>query len=287
MAGRWLGALVERSTQSPGSCAPLPASALLGEIAQQGQTAQRRRDAMLYALSAAALMFGVSFLAVPIYQMFCQATGYGGTTQDDGRTIEDKMRNRLLNPNEEIEAAAAQRQVRVSFDSYVSPGMPWTFEPCQRELWVRPGQSALAFFNATNRSGRDVVGVSTYNVVPNKAGVYFNKIQCFCFEEQRLKAGESIDMPVFFYLDPELATDARMNDVKDIILSYTFFEVEEEGQGLELANQLRNEEEARFRAALDAAGAGAQGRTVGDVNKTAGDDCEDCADAVVRGAVGK
>ena len=119
--------------------------------------------------------------------------------------------------------AAKNREVTVSFNADVAEGMPWRFVPTQKSVRVRPGETTLAFFTARNKSTRDVTGVATYNVQPNKAGSHFNKVQCFCFEEQRLRAGEEVDMPVFFYLDPEFASDPAMADVNDIILSYTFF----------------------------------------------------------------
>ncbi|XP_021888740.1 cytochrome c oxidase assembly protein COX11, mitochondrial, partial [Carica papaya] len=122
----------------------------------------------------------------------------------------------------------SHREIVVQFNADVADGMPWKFVPTQREVRVKPGESALAFYTAENRSSAPITGVSTYNVTPMKAAVYFNKIQCFCFEEQRLLPGEQIDMPVFFYIDPEIETDPRMDGINNIILSYTFFKVSEE-----------------------------------------------------------
>lgn len=116
----------------------------------------------------------------------------------------------------------------VQFNADVADGMPWKFIPTQREVRVKPGESALAFYTAENRSSTPITGVSTYNVTPMKAAVYFNKIQCFCFEEQRLLPGEQIDMPVFFYIDPEFEIDPKMDGINNLILSYTFFKVSEE-----------------------------------------------------------
>jgi len=152
--------------------------------------------------------------------MFCQATGFGGTTRR--KTIEDKLRDAASLPPG-TKAAALARSVTISFNADVAEGMPWRFAPTQKNVVVRPGETTLAFFTAKNRSKDPVVGVATYNVQPNKAGSYFNKVQCFCFEEQRLRGGEEVDMPVFFYLDPEFASDPAMADVNDVILSYTFF----------------------------------------------------------------
>ncbi|XP_022853857.1 cytochrome c oxidase assembly protein COX11, mitochondrial-like [Olea europaea var. sylvestris] len=120
------------------------------------------------------------------------------------------------------------REIVVQFNADVADGMPWKFVPTQREVRVKPGESALAFYTAENRSSAPITGVSTYNVTPMKAAVYFNKIQCFCFEEQRLLPGEQIDMPVFFYIDPEFDKDPRMDGINNLILSYTFFKVSEE-----------------------------------------------------------
>ncbi|KDD74724.1 cytochrome c oxidase assembly protein CtaG/Cox11 [Helicosporidium sp. ATCC 50920] len=172
-------------------------------------------------------MLGLTYAAVPLYRMFCAATGIGGTLQE-GATVEAKMRARAERPNAEVEAAAAARRVTVRFNADVSEGLPWTFVPTQRSVEVRPGQSTLAFYTAHNSSDRTITGVSTYNVIPAQAGQYFNKIQCFCFEEQRLRPGEKIDMPIFFYLDPEFATDKALRHVDNLTLSYTFFKVSEE-----------------------------------------------------------
>ncbi|KAL4458481.1 hypothetical protein ABPG75_013346 [Micractinium tetrahymenae] len=180
-----------------------------------------------YILATAVGMIGVTYAAVPLYRMFCQATGYGGTVQE-GKAVEDKIRRREENPDEEVERAAAAREVTVYFNSDVADGMPWRFKPTQRSVKLHPGQSTLAFYTAHNRSDKAITGVSTYNVAPQQAGQYFNKIQCFCFEEQKLRPGEKIDMPVFFYIDPEFATDPKMKGINTITLSYTFFKVEEE-----------------------------------------------------------
>lgn len=165
-------------------------------------------------------MIGATYASVPLYRMFCQATGFGGTTRR--KTIEDKLRETDSLP-ESTKAAAEARSVTISFNADVAEGMPWKFTPTQKNVVVTPGETTLAFFTAKNKSKQAVTGVATYNVQPNKAGSYFNKVQCFCFEEQRLRGGEEVDMPVFFYLDPEFATDPAMADVNDVILSYTFF----------------------------------------------------------------
>ncbi|KAJ4895162.1 Cytochrome c oxidase assembly protein COX11 [Raphanus sativus] len=177
---------------------------------------------MLYYLTAVVFgMVGLTYAAVPLYRTFCQATGYGGTVQRK-ETVEEKIARHSES------GTVTEREIVVQFNADVADGMQWKFTPTQREVRVKPGESALAFYTAENKSSAPITGVSTYNVTPMKAGVYFNKIQCFCFEEQRLLPGEQIDMPVFFYIDPEFETDSRMDGINNLILSYTFFKVSEE-----------------------------------------------------------
>lgn len=154
-------------------------------------------------------MLGMAYAAVPLYQMFCQATGYGGTTQ------------RATKPSETV----LDRVVTVRFDANVN-GLGWTFEPVVRTVDVRIGENKLAFYRATNTSSQAVVGTSSFNVAPDIAGSYFNKLECFCFKEQRLEPGETIDLPVSFYVDPAIEDDKDGRKVKDITLSYTFYPVD-------------------------------------------------------------
>jgi cytochrome c oxidase assembly protein subunit 11 len=153
------------------------------------------------------LMGGLTTYSVTLYRLFCQATGAGGTTQRvaAGSTVE------------------TGRLVTVFFDTNTAPGLPWRFQPVQRQIRVHLGENALAFFTAENVSDAPVVGHATFNVTPEKAGPYFNKVQCFCFTEERLGPHESAQMPVTFYVDPRLATDPNTEDVRQITLSYTFF----------------------------------------------------------------
>lgn len=111
----------------------------------------------------------------------------------------------------------------MTFNASVSDVLPWKFVPQQREVRVLPGETALAFYTATNNSDQDIIGVATYSVTPGQTAPYFSKIQCFCFEEQRLNAGETVDMPVFFYLDPDMLNDLNMKGIETVTLSYTFF----------------------------------------------------------------
>lgn len=161
------------------------------------------------------VMIGLSYAAVPLYRLFCQATGFGGTTQSVD-TFSEKM-NKL---------EVKDRYITVKFNANLNDNMPWVFQPAQSELKILVGETALAFYKAYNPTDKPVVGIATYNVTPQKAGYYFNKIQCFCFEEQRLKSNELIEMPVFFFIDPEILDDPKMDDVDTITLSYTFFNVE-------------------------------------------------------------
>lgn len=116
-----------------------------------------------------------------------------------------------------------EKRIRVTFNASVSDVLPWKFVPQQREVQVLPGETALAFYTATNKSDRDIIGVATYSVTPAQVAPYFSKIQCFCFEQQRLAAGETVDMPVFFYLDPDIVKDLNARRIETVTLSYTFF----------------------------------------------------------------
>jgi cytochrome c oxidase assembly protein subunit 11 len=169
----------------------------------------------LAVLFVVALMAGLSYAAVPFYRIFCQITGFGGTTQVAG-AAPDKVVDRI---------------VRVRFSGNVSRGMPWRFAPQQQEIAVKLGQKAQISFNAENLSDRAIKGTAVYNVTPNKTGAYFRKIQCFCFTEQILKPHEKVAMPVIFFVDPAMARDPALDDVTDITLSYTFFN--ESGSGLD------------------------------------------------------
>lgn len=179
---------------------------------------QSSRKMLIYLLTVAGAMVGASYAAVPLYRRFCQSTGYGGTVQRR-ESVEEKIMRHTQ------DGTKASRELVVQFNADVADGMPWKFVPTQRQVRVKPGESALAFYTAENRSSASITGVSTYNVTPMKAAIYFNKIQCFCFEEQTLLPGEQIDMPVFFYIDPEFETDPKMDGINNLILSYTFFKV--------------------------------------------------------------
>jgi len=164
----------------------------------------------LLAATGVCFMGGMGFAAVPLYRMFCQATGLNGTTQ---RGVE-------------APGAVAGHKVTVSFDTNVSPALAWEFKPERRSDRIDIGGRDMAFFTARNLSGKTVTGTATFNVTPNQVGKYFTKIQCFCFTQQTLKPGEEVRMPVVFYVDPKIADDPDARDVKEITLSYTFYPVD-------------------------------------------------------------
>ncbi|HTE80871.1 MAG TPA: cytochrome c oxidase assembly protein [Reyranella sp.] len=157
-------------------------------------------------------MLGLAYAAVPLYEAFCKATGFNGTplvAQEGERPI-------------------VARTVQVRFDSNVDPNLSWRFEPLQREVKVQLGEEKLVHFRATNVSQRPIVGTATYNVTPERSAGWFNKVQCFCFTEQLLQPGQSVDMPVVFFVDAEMAKDRRYDDIRTITLSYTFYEAKTE-----------------------------------------------------------
>lgn len=158
-------------------------------------------------LAVIGVMATLTAFAVPLYEAFCRATGYGGTTQ-----VADGPAGRIL-----------ERIITVRFNADVNPALPWRFEPAQDEIRVRLGAPALAVFTARSMADVAVTGTATFNVTPAKAGLYFTKTECFCFTEQTLIPGERADMPVSFYIDPEMAADRNLDDVTTITLSYTFF----------------------------------------------------------------
>ncbi|KAI8826198.1 cytochrome c oxidase assembly protein CtaG/Cox11-domain-containing protein [Fimicolochytrium jonesii] len=181
--------------------------------ARQAQ-AHNTQSTLYYTGAIIVFFIGASYAAVPLYKLICTDTGLDGTPMvSPGHKFE---------PESMIPLANAQK-LKIKFASSVSDHMRWSFTPVSPEIHVVPGETALAFYTAHNPTEEDIVGISTYSVVPAKAAQYFNKIQCFCFEEQKLEAGEEVDMPVFFYIDPEFAYDPWMKDVKTITLHYTFF----------------------------------------------------------------
>jgi cytochrome c oxidase assembly protein subunit 11 len=165
----------------------------------------------LYVLALVAFMIGLSFASVPLYNLFCRVTGFGGTTQivSGGAGLPDRVET--------------SRSVKVNFNTQTGTNMPWAFTADQRSLTVHPGQQALISFTGKNLSDKPVTGTAVYNVSPPIVGEYFFKTQCFCFDRQTLEPGEEMKFPVSFFVDPDFVNDINMEDVHTITLSYTFY----------------------------------------------------------------
>jgi cytochrome c oxidase assembly protein subunit 11 len=173
-------------------------------------TAEPRDRRGLVALMLAGVvagMVGLSFAAVPLYRMFCQATGFGGVPQ-----VAETAPDTVLD-----------RTIKIRFDTNVDSELPWDFKSEQRSVDVRIGESALVFFKAHNTTEKPVSGTAGFNVAPEIAGRYFTKIDCFCFKQQTLAAGQSVEMPVTFFVDPKIVEDASTKNIEEITLSYTFY----------------------------------------------------------------
>ena len=179
-------------------------------------SAQRKRHVMVAAACGAfaALMVGAAFAAVPLYDWFCRTTGFGGTTQVS-----------VAAPGEVL-----GRTITVRFDANVAGGLPWRFIPEKNSMNVRVGDVVTVFYTVTNQAARDTVGEASYNVTPPTTGAYFQKINCFCFTEQHVKAGETRELPVVFYIDPALVKDAEQDGLNTITLSYTYYPVRQPEQ---------------------------------------------------------
>jgi cytochrome c oxidase assembly protein subunit 11 len=171
------------------------------------KSVRRHGTTVVLLLAVIAFMGGLTAASVPLYRLFCAATGYGGTTQ------------RAAAAPEEVATAL----ITVRFDADVAPDLAWDFRPLVSEVKIHPGEQKEVFFRAVNRSNHGITGRAVYNVTPTKSGIYFDKLQCFCFNEQYLAPGESKDMGVVFFVDPDLLKDPDTNDVKTITLSYSMF----------------------------------------------------------------
>ena len=167
------------------------------------------------ALGAAAFalgMVGVAYAAVPLYRIFCQVTGYGGTVQ-----VVEQASDVILS-----------KTINVRFDANTSRNLGWSFKPAERQIEIKIGETRLAFYKAHNPGKTQTTGTATFNVTPSAAGAYFNKIECFCFTEQTLEPGQSVDMPVSFFIDPDIINDKDLDGISTITLSYTFFPLKTE-----------------------------------------------------------
>jgi len=168
---------------------------------------------LVFLLGILVFMCLLVWASVPLYQLFCQVTGYGGTTQQSEALSGDHV--------------ILDRDVTVRFNADVNPALPWYFKPVQKNVTLKVGEEALVFYKAVNQSDKPVTGTATFNVTPHKAGLYFSKIECFCFTEQTLQPGEEIIMPVTFYVDPLIEEEKNLDEVKEITLSYTFYKIDD------------------------------------------------------------
>ena len=168
-----------------------------------------RRDLLVAASCGVfvAAMVGAAYASVPLYSWFCKTTGFGGTTQ-----VAERAPDQMLG-----------RTISIRFDSNVTPGLPWKFEPEQNEIKIRIGEVATVNYKVINQAAREITAMASYNVSPPQVGAYFNKINCFCFTQQTLKAGETREMTVVFYVDPAIVKDRDQDDLNTITLSYTFY----------------------------------------------------------------
>ncbi|KAK0536316.1 Cytochrome c oxidase assembly protein cox11, mitochondrial [Tilletia horrida] len=216
------------SSSSSSSASPRASSAQARADAAKAQFyRQRNQSLLLYSLAGIVFVLGTTYAAVPLYRVFCSATGFGGTPitsqgaggDGDGRFDPSRLVPATHDPN----TSAPTRRIRVTFNADTSDALPWSFTPVQKEIYVLPGETALAFFTAKNHGPKDIIGIATYNVAPDRIAPFFAKVECFCFEEQRLLAGEEVDMPVFFFLDVDMLDEPSVREVRDVVLSYTFF----------------------------------------------------------------
>jgi cytochrome c oxidase assembly protein subunit 11 len=168
-----------------------------------------RHNTAIILVGAAVAMLGMAYASVPLYRMFCQKTGFGGTTQV-AKSFPDHVEDRVI---------------KVRFNADVNPSLPWSFKTLQTSVDVKVGEVGLAFYEGTNESSEPTVGMATYNVTPAKAGIYFNKVECFCFIEQHMEPNQTSSFPVEFFIDPDIMNDPNCDDIETITLSYTFFKL--------------------------------------------------------------
>jgi len=179
---------------------------------------------VLNVLSIVVGMFGLAYASVPLYSLFCKATGFGGTTQEAV-----KMPERVFD-----------RKIRVLFNTDVSPELSWQFKPLQSTQTVKVGETKLAFFEAENTGDEPVVGMAMYNVTPSKIGAYFDKVQCFCFNQQLIKPHQKVSFPVSFFIDPAIMDDKNLDDVSEVTLSYSFFKYKDQTLAQKYLENLKN-----------------------------------------------
>lgn len=177
------------------------------------QSQQQNNQTAIRVLSLVTGMFLLAFASFPIYNLLCKVTGYGGVPL-------------IASLQQSQDVKIGGRVVKVRFNSDIMPEVPWSFLPLQKEVEVKTGENKMIFYSSENNSDEPFTGIATYNVTPAKASIYFNKVQCFCFNKQTLQPHEKVEMPVSFYIAPEIENDPYMKDVKTITLSYTFFKAD-------------------------------------------------------------
>jgi len=185
-------------------------------------------DTYYWVVGTVILFIGLSFISVPLYRIFCETSSFGGIAQ----TAKDLQKIAKMN-------AVKERIIKVKFGSDTASSMEWNFKPLQSEIYVYPGETALAFYTAKNPTNKPIIGISSYNIEPFQAAYYFNKIQCFCFEDQLLNPHEDVDLPVFFYIDPDFANDPKLEKMDELTLQYIFYE---SSSGIRLISQFEEEQ---------------------------------------------
>ncbi|KAL6307430.1 cytochrome oxidase assembly factor [Sparassis latifolia] len=175
----------------------------------------------MYTSAVIVFAVGATYAAVPLYRMFCAATGFAGTP----KVGMGKFEAERLVPVEHA------KRIKVHFSANTADALPWRFTPQQQFVSVLPGETSLAFYKARNKSTKDIIGIATYNVTPDRIAPYFSKVECFCFEEQKLLAGEEVDMPLLFFIDKDVLEDPACRNLDDVVLSYTFFRARRNAQG--------------------------------------------------------
>ncbi|KAJ3836986.1 cytochrome c oxidase assembly protein CtaG/Cox11, domain-containing protein [Lentinula raphanica] len=244
------------STQSPSLRRPIqvgPTPRYRSREEMYAVRARKNRSLLMYTGAVIITFLGLTYAAVPLYRLFCSATGFAGTPSTrtqatSGPEFPEWMPEwlkTLLSPSTAVEDRFApsrliaidpaddpkSRRFKVTFTSSTSTALPWTFKPAQHHVYVLPGESSLAFYTAKNNSKDDIIGVATYNVTPDRIAPYFSKIECFCFDEQKLLSSETVDMPLLFFIDKDVLEDPSCRNVEDVVLSYTFFKARRNQQG--------------------------------------------------------
>ncbi|WVN86623.1 uncharacterized protein L203_101791 [Cryptococcus depauperatus CBS 7841] len=188
------------------------------------ERSKKSKSIMLYSAGAIIIALGVTYAAVPLYRAFCSTTGFGGIPMTDtSRFTPDRL---YVTPE-----SAARKRITVHFQASSAEALPWKFEPATKSVRVLPGETALAFYKCKNYGAKDLIGIATYNITPDKVAPYFAKVECFCFEEQRIRAGEEVDLPVFFFIDRDIMDDVQLGNFDDVVLNYTFFRAKRNDMG--------------------------------------------------------